>query len=119
MAYSKAFERDWEWYLKYKSVFTFDGSPKREILKDKNGKTAKECFYLLDSQGKKVPTSEPELLQEILKCKGSINFMIKEWAQDRAKGYLPKVCFQEIVEEFELLGWMVNAVEMQKNKYYD
>lgn len=118
--YSKNFERDWNWYLKYKSVFIFDGAINREIKEDLiNGKTAKECFYIFDSQGKMPPTKEKEILLQILKCKGSINFNIKMWAEDRAKGYLPKIEFQNIIEEFELLDWMVEAVEKQKYKYYD
>lgn len=125
MKYSKNFERDYDWYLKYKDTFTFSGSPKKEI---KIGKlTAKECFYIYDSTGKLEGCSEPKLLQEIFLCKESINFQIKEWAQDRAKGYLPKILFcketagksnNTIEEEYNLLPWMVTAVENQKFKYY-
>ena len=147
MKYSENFERDWNWYVKYKDVFTFDGrdrytNKKGEdlVVFDENGKTAKECFYLWDSNGKIEPCKEPELYKQILKCKGSVNFNIKMWAEDRAKGYLPKVVFskecrdeqekwfrereleydwqQTIEEEFELLPWMVEAVENQKLKYY-
>lgn len=118
MKFSKNFERDYNWYLKYKDVFTFSGSSPKKI--ETGGKyTAKETFYLYDSQGKLVPTTEPELLQQIFKCKESINFQIKEWAQDRAKGYLPKIEFEKIVEEYKLLPWMVEAVENQKHKYYE
>lgn len=117
MKYSKNFERDWEWYSKYKDVFTFSGSPNKEI-KQGDKYTAKEAFYLYDSQGKIVETTEPVLLQKIFKCKESINFMIKEWAQDRSKGYLPKIEFEKIIKEYTLLPWMVEAVEKQKYKYY-
>jgi hypothetical protein len=44
--------------------------------------------------------------------------MIKEWAQDRAKGYLPKIEFEKITKEYNLLPWMVEAVEKQKYKFY-
>jgi hypothetical protein len=118
MKFSKNFDRDWDWYFKYRDTFTFSGSPPKKIEKgDKY--TAKEAFYLYDSQGKLVPTKEPELLQQIFKCKESINFQIKEYAQDRAKGYLPKIEFEIIKEEFELLSWMIEAVEKQKYKYYN
>ena len=117
MKFSKNFERDWEWYCKWKDVFIFSGSPNKEI-KQGNTYTAKECFYLHDSQGKLEDCLEPELLQQIFKCKESINFQIKEWAQDRAKGYLPKIEFESIIKEFELLPWMVEAVEKQKYKHY-
>ena len=128
MKFSKNFERDYNWYLKYKDIFTFSGSPPKEI-KQGDKYTAKEAFYLYDSQGKLVETTEPMLLQEIFKCKEAVNFQIKEWAQDRAKGYLPKILFcketsnnfggeKTIEEEYNLLPWMVEAVEKQKYKYY-
>ena len=64
------------------------------------------------------PTKEPELLNQILLCKASVNFNIKMWAEDRGKGCLGKLEFQNIIKEYELLPWMVEAVENQKLKYY-
>ena len=120
MKYSNNFERDWNWYVKYKDDFMFSGSLNRELIVDfDKGSSAKECFFIFDSQGKLKPTNEPELLSKVIKCKESINFQIKEYAQDRAKGYLPRIEFDEIVKEFELLEWMVKAVEQQKYKYYE
>ena len=120
MKFSKNFERDWSWYNKYQDIFTFDGSPNKKLVTDADkGYSAKECFYIFDSQGKLKSTNEPELLSKIFKCKGGINFMIKEWAQDRAKGYLPKIEFDKIIKEFELLPWIIEAVEKQKYKYYE
>lgn len=123
--YSENFERDYDWYLKYRDTFNFDGSgdytnKKGEplIQTDYNhGKRAKDCFWSFDSNGKILPTCEPVLLFKILKCKGSINFNIKMWAEDRANGYLPYIEFEEIIKEFELLPWMVDAVENQAFKY--
>ena len=119
MKYSKGFERDWSWYNKYKNDFIFDGSPNKEIVCSLKGKSSKEVFHKYDSEGKLIPTNEPELLSKIFKCKGSINFQIKQWAEDRAKGYLPKIEFDKIIEEYELLPWMIKAVENQKLKYYN
>lgn len=118
--YSPNFERDYTWYLKYKDVFTFDGTlhTSDKVKYDEKGKDAKYCFYIFDSRGKVIPTNEPELLFQIHKCKGSINFNIKMWAEDRGKGWLSKLEFDEIVKEYELLDWMVEAVEKQKVKYY-
>jgi len=117
--YSEKFERDYNWYLKYKDIFTFDGHYNKEIKEDYNyGLSAKECFYKFDTNGIMLNTKEPKLLSKIFKCKGSINFNIKMWAEDRAKGYLPKIEFIKIINEFELLDWMVDAVEKQKCKYY-
>lgn len=119
MKYSNNFNRDYEWYLSHSDIFTFDGSKPKDIVYDPLGKTSKECFYIYDTQGKLLPTKEPIELSKIFKCKGSINFQIKEWAQDRAKGYLPKIIFNDIIEEYKLLDWIVLAVEKQKYKYYD
>jgi hypothetical protein len=119
MKYSKNFERDYTWYVNNSSIFTFDGHLSREVKYDEKGYSAKYCFYKFDSEGILPDTFEPEHLKLLFKCKGSINFMIKEWAQDRAKGYLPKIEFEKIAEEYNLLPWMVEAVENQKYKYYE
>lgn len=113
--YSQNFERDYNWYLKYKDIFVFDASARSDkVIHSPDGKNAKECFFIFDSRGKIAPTSEPELLESIYKCKGSINFQIKEWAEDRSKGWLGYNEFESIIKEFELLDWMVKAVENQK-----
>lgn len=89
-----------------------------KVIYSEEGKSAKECFYKLDTQGKVIPTNEPELLLQLHKCKGSINFNIKMWAESRGKGELGSIEFQEISKELELLPWMIEAVERQKYKYY-
>ena len=115
MKYSSNFDRDYNWYLKNKDIFGFSGSIPKKI--ELGIKTPKECFFIFDSQGKLEPCSDPILLQQILLCKESVNFQIKEWAQDRAKGYLPKIEFEKIIKEFNLLNWQIKAVENQKYKY--
>ena len=118
--YSKNFERDYNWYLKYKNVFDFSGSldNKTLVIESEKGLSAKECFYYRDSQGIIKKTKEPNLLSQIYKCKESINFHIKMWAETRAEGTLPMIDFKEIIKEYELLDWMIESVEKQKNKYY-
>ena len=119
MKYSKNFERDYEWYFKYKNIFTFDANieTNKFIISSPDGENAKYCFYKKDSEGKVIPTREPDILFKLLKCKGSINFQIKEWAIDRGKGWLGYKEFEDIIKEFELLDWMIDAVENQKYKY--
>lgn len=119
MKYSKNFERDYIWYVNNSSNFTFDGHAPRSVEYCEKGYSAKYCFYKFDSEGTLPKTCEPEHLRLLFKSKGAINFMIKEWAQDRAKGYLPKIEFDRIVKEYNLLPWMVDAVEKQKYKYYN
>lgn len=118
--YSVNFNRDYEYYLKYKDVFNFDGSLGTEdkVIYSAEGSTAKECFWKFDSTGKIIPTKEPDLLYQIFKCKGSINFNIKMWAEARGKGELGRLEFQGIIKEYELMPWMIQAVEKQKFEYY-
>ena len=139
MKFSKNFERDYNWYYKYRHEFNFCGSlnPKHIAIPDINGNSAKEILYNIDTHGKNNGCCEPELLNELLLCKASINFMIKMWAESRADGTLPLVLFSkqqmfkeynyvcnefkndiDIQQEFELLDWMVEAVEKQKYKFY-
>ena len=99
--YSDNFERDNKFYFENIKHFNFCGTltPKFEAIEDINGKTAKEVFYLIDSTGKNHPTCEPKLLNDLLMCKASVNFHIKQWAEGRADGSLP-FC--------EFAGWTEN-----------
>jgi len=81
MKYSKAFNRDYEFYLKNKERFSFAGV-RVDIAHECSGVSAKENFYRIDTRGEKnVTTNEPELLNEILRCKKSINLHIKMWVE--------------------------------------
>ena len=141
--FSPQFERDYTFYFSNKEIFTFAGT---NIKKDygiqypgepepieKNeegideivpfsipysptGKSAKVCFFQLDSEGKCKPCSEPQLLVEILRCKASINLNIKIWSQSRAEFTLAKFELQEIVDFYKAPEWVFKAVENQKLK---
>ena len=94
MKYSKNFERDYKFYYDNRYNFNFCGTlnPKFITVQDNNSKTAKEVFYNIESNGSKeieVLCSEAKLLNELLLCKGGINFQIKQWAEGRADGTLP------------------------------
>ena len=137
------FENDWQFYFTQRHHFIFSGSDIKDSYKiqfpgepdikttddegkeitvpwtipySKQGKTAKECFYKLDSEGKRLPCSEPQLLVEILNCKASINLQIKIWAQSRAEYTLPLIELQEYMEHFKCPEWVLKAVEAQKTK---
>ncbi len=125
MKYSKKFEQDYQWYKSVSDKFNFDGqvnyhSKKGEdlIQYDVEGKSAKECFFLYDSQGKIEKTNEPEELKILLRTKGSVNLHIKMYAESRADGTLPKLLFQDIIKEINPPEWFITAVENQKYKYY-
>jgi hypothetical protein len=126
MKYSTKFERDYNWYLSVSDIFSFDGTKDYynkkgiELIQfDTNGKSAKECFYLYDSNGIISKTNQPDELRSLLKTKGSVNLHIKMYSEDRAKGYLPKIEFNKICEELNLPDWFIDAVENQKYKYYN
>lgn len=117
MKYSKNFERDYNCYLNNKKEFVFYGTGYPKFKAHPDGKlSAKEVFYMIDSRGINVPTSEPELLNEILSCKASINFHIKMWSEGRADATMPYFELLEIQKEFNLPWWVVEATEKQKLK---
>ena len=125
MKFSKRFEKDYNWYTAVSDIFNFDGSNHYYNKKgidliqfDEKGKTAKECFYLYDSNGVIHPTSEPAELKRLFKAKGSVNLHIKMYAEDRARGYLPKCEFEKICLEVNAPQWFADAVENQKPKHY-
>ncbi len=97
MKYSKGFERDYTFYLQNIDNFVFCGTvePSFVAIPDSNGKSAKECFMRIDSNGVNLPCNEPELLNRLLLCKASINFQIKQWAEGRSDGTLPLMEFSK------------------------
>lgn len=138
-SFSPAFERDYTFYLSNKDTFTFAGSDLKKdygiqfpgepepfdeegkplpftVPYSATGKSAKVCFYQLDSEGKCKPCSEPELLVEILRCKASVNLNIKIWAQSRAEYTLSKVELLEYIEFYKAPEWVLKAIENQKLK---
>lgn len=115
--YSKNFNRDFNWYLSVRHIFNFDGKSYIESNYNRNGLDGKKAFYIYDSQGKIVSTKHPNLLQILLKVKGSVNLHIKMYAEDRAKGILPKILFDEICQQIKAPDWFISAVENQKKKY--
>ena len=117
--YSKRFVEDFKWFLSVRHAFSFDGRlDKYDIEFDIHGVNAMDAFLKLDAYGKIVPTKHPNILKSLIKTKGSVNLHIKMYAEDRAKGILPKILFNDIIEEYKAPTWFVDAVENQKNKYY-
>jgi len=83
MKFSKGFNRDYEFYLKNKERFSFAGV-RVDITRcdEGTGISAKEAFYRIDTRGEKnINTNEPELLNELVRCKKSINLHIKMWVE--------------------------------------
>ena len=55
---------------------------------DPRGKSALECWYSADTHGVKLPCSQPEILEKVIRTKKSVNLQIKLWAEDIANGNL-------------------------------
>ncbi len=124
MKYSKTFERDYSWFLSVMDFFGFDGRSdyinkhgKEIVVSDTNGVSAKEAFYLFDSQGIIKPTKEPNELRWLLKVKGSINLHIEMYANDLDRGYLLMEDFKSIAAEIKAPQWFLDAVfnQMKRN----
>lgn len=126
MKYSEQFERDFKWYLSVRHFFNFDGQAEyfdrrtgyNLICYSPHGVSGKHAFYKWDSNGLILDTKHPNLLHALLKTKGSVNLHIKMYAEDRARGYLPGIEFQELCKEINAPDWFIRAVEEQKVKFY-
>ena len=108
--YNQNFERDFNFYLKNKDTFTFDGKLQHKVISSPQGVPAKEAFYQRDTNGKVIPTSEPELLLQLLKCKGSVNFNIKMWAESFADWTLFEDEIDEYMQQYNCPKWVKEAV---------
>jgi len=126
MKYSNKFEKDFNWYLKVRSIFNFDGvdgyinkKGKDIIVYDKNGVDGKEAFFKWDSSGKILPTKHPKLLHALLRTKGSVNLHIKMYAEARAKGLMTFNELNDLCIQYNCPNWFKEAVELQKIKHHD
>lgn len=113
MRYSKNFERDFLFYKRNINNFTFFGNYPPEVFFDHNGVDAKKAFYIHDSTGKSVKTSEPELLQSLLVCKKSVNFHIKMWAEGFAEWTLLEPDLNDIISDYKCPQWVTEAIKKQ------
>ena len=118
MKYSKNFNRDFNWYLKQRNFFDFDGSLPLDIIYDKSGIDGKKAFLIYDSQGKLLPTKHPTLLAKMIKTKGGVNLHVKMFAEDRASGLFPGFEFRALCIKLKAPYWFREAVEHQKVKYW-
>ncbi len=125
MKFSDNFDRDFRWYLSVRHMFNFDGCAKYFdkkgndiIVYNKNGASAKECFYKWDTNGKILPTKHPNILHTLLKTKGSVNLHIKMFAEDRANGCYPLIEFKDFCKKYKVPLWFIDSVEKQKFKHY-
>jgi hypothetical protein len=116
MKYTKNFNRDYQFYLDNSNNFSFAADYYPIITLDTKGKSAKECFWLLDSQSISVPCSQPEELTKVLLCKKSVNFHIKLWAENYLDILEP---IEYYLEEFiDPPDWIEKSLVNQINKLH-
>lgn len=119
--YKKHFLRDFSWYLSVRHRFNFDGVDEHLakdgtplVQRDPGGVDAMRAFFEWDSNGKVLPTRHPNVLETVLRAKGSVNLHIKSWAEDRAKGLFPYKEFRAYCIRIKAPPWVREAVENQK-----
>lgn len=117
MKYNKNFERDYNFYLINIDNFKFSGKNlKDNLIYSETGKSAKETFYIFDSNGKIKPCFEIDILEKILNCKASINLHIKMWAEGWAECTLHEDEILEIINDYNCPEWVYKAIIVQKDK---
>ena len=117
--YSENFTRDFNWYLKMRNTFNFDGRLNYEdkIIYSKKGVDAKKAFLKLDSEGIVLPTKHPNILESILKTKGGVNLHIKMYGQDLANQRLTLLEFRMwCIYCWQSPDWFREAVQRQRYK---
>jgi len=113
MKYSKNFEETYNFYLNNYNKLTFSGIDKNSlgVTYSLEGKTAKECFFIFDSQGMIKPCAEPELLINLINFKKSLNLHIKLWAEGFHE------CMQPTSEYLSIFNnppmWVKDALNQQ------
>jgi len=114
--YSQRFEEDYHFYWRNVERFKFSGKKPADVVSDPNGKDAKHCFHVMDSQGKRLPCSEPEKLKALLMCKASINWHIKQWVEGYLDGTFPPPEMRKYFDEIQAPDWVEKAVTGQAIK---
>lgn len=119
--YSNRFEEDYNFYLSNKDKYNFCGSDIEsdfKIQEDNNGKTAKECFHLFDSNGiRDFRCKEKQELLDVLITKASINLHIKMYAESWANYELSKFEILEISNDINAPKWFYEGIEKQMLKF--
>ena len=118
-------EKSIDFYWRVRKEFTFSGDhlrgDKDEILTIPNnlkGIDGFKAFKRYDSEGILPPTRHPNIVYALLKTKASVNFHIKLYATDRAKGFLCRLELQEeVYDAFNPPQWFKDAIENQYRKF--
>jgi hypothetical protein len=108
-----------QWLLHYeKGMCSGTFSYTEDWVVSPDGYSAFECLYAYETYGKKEPCREINLLETFLQAKGTLDFQIKLWAEDRAKGWLSRIELMEIIEELKYEQWVFTATENLTRKLH-
>lgn len=112
-----ASKSDAEWYLSVRHRFCFSPLFKSDCVEyDFNGCDWMKAYVAYDTHGKRIKCRHPRTLAAIIRTKGAVNFMIKEWAASLAHGYLLKDELLEYLSEINAPGWVLEAAQKQRYK---
>lgn len=106
--YSRAFLRDYDFYVANIERFTFCG--RHVPLAERGEMTPKKAFLVYDSQGKMMPCRDPGFLKMLIICKASVNLHVKMWAHGIVCGVLGKPELDEYLSGISAPEWVYRAI---------
>ncbi len=119
MRYSERFEEDYAFYLANKDRVNFCGKVLPNTIQDDNGVEVKEAFWMFDTKGKLLPCRDAKLLAQIINCKRSVNWQIKNWFDDPEMVILDNEIFGYVDEIFiNHPKWVMDSCKEQAKKRY-
>jgi len=103
------------WYLKVRHIFKFSPKFDSSLVKySANGVNGIEAFMKFDNEGKIIATKHPHIFNCLLKTKGGVNFMIKEYANALASGDHTKYELEKYLLSIQAPSWILEAVQKQR-----
>lgn len=128
--YSERFNEDYQFYTDNKDKFTFCGQELRVCVLEEKGVDAKEAFYIYDTHGSIAGCKEPEAFRDIIRCKKSINWQIKQWVEGfycmcepfsyYTKEFInPPYWVEESLKKAVWKRWDVGMTEQEKEIYIE
>jgi len=103
-----------EFYRRVASESSMEGTGIPSVQSVVDGLPAIEAFAAMEATGARHGTSEPALLQQVLRAKAHVNLHIKMWAEGIAEGLFHIVEFQR--DHTWWPAWVWKAVRSQEAK---
>ncbi len=112
---------DFLFYLKFCKKYTFCGGAKEVFLFYHEGLSGLEAVRQLDEKGvKKIKTRHPRIVSNVINCKKSINFQIKEYAKSCAMGTssIIEILDEPMFKDALSPKWLEKSLRKQRWKIY-